>query len=287
MGIILWCSWPQLVGRQHEVFRKYAGLGVKGFKIDFMDRDDAFLVSYLEETARIAADYHLVIDYHGMYKPTGLSRTYPNILNYEGVHGLECMKWEKDTDFPANDLKAFFTRMTAGPMDYTPGAMINMTKKQFRPCYDLPGSQGTRVHQMALMSLYEAPLQMLCDSPTQYLRNQECFAFMAAVPTTWDETRGLAGDVDRYAVTARRKDDVWYVAAIGSWEAQEIKIDTAFLGEGPWKAEIFEDGPNADRDATDYVHRHETITVGEKLTLRLAPGGGWTARFTKKTGWFW
>ena len=287
VGIILWCSWPQLVGRQHEVFRKYAGLGVKGFKIDFMDRDDAFLVSYLEETARIAADYRLVIDYHGMYKPTGLSRTYPNILNYEGVHGLECMKWEKDTDFPANDLKAFFTRMTAGPMDYTPGAMINMTKQQFRPSYDLPGSQGTRVHQMALMSLYEAPLQMLCDSPTQYLRNQECFAFMAAVPTVWDETIGLAGDVDRYAVTARRKDDVWYVAAIGSWEPQEIKIDTAFLGEGPWKAEIFEDGINADRDATDYAHRRETITAGEKLTLRLAPGGGWTARFTKKTGWLW
>ena len=287
VGIILWCSWPQLVGRQHEVFRKYAGLGVKGFKIDFMDRDDAFLVSYLEETARIAADYHLVIDYHGMYKPTGLSRTYPNILNYEGVHGLECMKWEKDTDFPANDLKAFFTRMTAGPMDYTPGAMINMTKKQFRPSYDLPGSQGTRVHQMALMSLYEAPLQMLCDSPTQYLRNQECFAFMAAVPTTWDETIGLAGDVDRYAVTARRKDDVWYVAAIGSWEPQEIKIDTAFLGEGPWKVEIFKDGINADRDATDYEHRFETISAGEKLTLRLAPGGGWTARFTKKTGWLW
>ncbi len=287
VGIILWCSWPQLVGRQHEVFRKYAGMGVKGFKIDFMDRDDEMVVSFLEETARIAAEYRLVIDYHGMYKPTGMSRTYPNILNYEGVHGLECVKWEKDTDFPANDLKVFFTRMTAGPMDYTPGAMINMTKKQYRPSFNMPGSQGTRVHQMALMSLYEAPLQMLCDSPTQYRRNLECFKFMAAVPTVWDETIGLAGDVDNYAAVARRKGDTWYVAAIGGWEPQEVKVNTSFLGEGDWKAEIFEDGVNADRDATDYRHSAREISAGQNMTLRLAPGGGWTARFTRKTGWFW
>ena len=287
VGIILWCSWPQLVGRQHEVFRKYAGMGVKGFKIDFMDRDDAFLVSYLEETARIAAEYHLVVDYHGMYKPTGMSRTYPNILNYEGVYGLERAKWIKDPVFPGNDLVSYFARMTAGPMDYTPGAMLNMTKSQYRPSNSMPGSQGTRVHQMALMSLYEAPLQMLCDSPTQYRRNIECFAFMAAVPTVWDETVGIAGDVDRYAVVARRKGDVWYLSAIGSWDPQEIAVDTAFLGEGNWKAEIFEDGVNADRDATDYIFSTRRVSAGEKITLRLAPGGGWTARFTKKTGWLW
>ena len=287
VGIILWCSWPQLVGRQHEVFRKYAGMGVKGFKIDFMDRDDAFVVSFLEETARIAAEYRLVVDYHGMYKPTGLSRTYPNILNYEGVYGLECSKWIKDPVFPANDLMAYFTRMTAGPMDYTPGAMLNMTKSQYRPNFAMPGSQGTRVHQMALMSLYEAPLQMLCDSPTQYRRNLECFTFMAAVPTVWDETIGLAGDVDRFAAVARRKGDTWYVAAIGSWDPQEIKLDTSFLGEGSWKAEIFEDGINADRDATDYIRRRMNVSAGEKITMRLGPGGGWTACFTKKSGWLW
>ena len=287
VGIILWCSWPQLVGRQHEVFRKYAGMGVKGFKIDFMDRDDAFVVSYLEETARIAAEYKLVVDYHGMYKPTGLSRTYPNILNYEGVYGLERAKWIKEPVFPANDLMVYFTRMVAGPMDYTPGAMLNMTKSQYRPSNAMPGSQGTRVHQMALMSLYEAPLQMLCDSPTQYKRNLECFKFMAAVPTVWDETIGLAGDVDNYAAVARRKGDTWYVAAIGSWEPQEIKLDTSFLGEGTWKADIFEDGINADRDATDYIRRSVNVSAGEKITMRLAPGGGWTASFTKKSGWFW
>ena len=285
VGIILWCSWPQLVGRQDEVFQKYAGMGVKGFKIDFMDRDDQFLVDFLEKTAAIAAKYKLMVDYHGMYKPTGFSRTYPNIVNYEGVHGLEQLKWEKDSDFPANDIKAVFTRMVAGPMDYTPGAMRNATKAGFKPNYTMPGSQGTRVHQMALMSLFEAPLQMLCDSPSQYLRNKECFTFMAAVPTVWDETIGLAGDVDKYAAIARRKGDVWYVSAIGSWEPQTLELALPFLGEGEWKAEIFEDGVNADRDATDYVRREAKLNAGCKLAVKLASGGGFTARLSKDGSW--
>ena len=285
VGIILWCSWPQLVGRQDEVFQKYAGMGVKGFKIDFMDRDDQFLVDFLEKTAAIAAKYKLMVDYHGMYKPTGFSRTYPNIVNYEGVHGLEQLKWEKDADFPANDLKAVFTRMVAGPMDYTPGAMRNATKAGFKPNYTMPGSQGTRVHQMALMSLFEAPLQMLCDSPSQYLKNKECFKFMSAVPTVWDETIGLAGDVDKYAAIARRKGNVWYVSAIGAWEPQALELDISFLGDGEWKAEIFEDGMNADRDATDYVRREAKLVSGEKLAVKMAPGGGFTARISKGGGW--
>ena len=285
VGIILWCSWPQLVDRQDEVFQKYAGMGVKGFKIDFMDRDDQFLVSFLEKTAAIAAKYKLMVDYHGMYKPTGFSRTYPNIVNYEGVHGLEQLKWEKDADFPANDLKAVFTRMVAGPMDYTPGAMRNATKAGFKPNYTMPGSQGTRVHQMALMSLFEAPLQMLCDSPSQYLKNMECFKFMAAVPTVWDETIGLAGDVDNFAAIARRKGDEWYVSAIGAWKPQTLELDLSFLGEGEWKAEIFEDGMNADRDATDYVRRESKLASGDKLAVKMAPGGGFTARISKAGGW--
>ena len=286
VGIILWCAWPQLVGRQAEVFGKYAKMGVKGFKIDFMDRDDQELENYLEETARAAADWKLVIDYHGMHKPTGFSRTYPNVLNYEGVHGLETMKWENGTDFPRNDLLSFYCRLSAGPMDYTPGAMLNMTKKQFRANGAQPGSQGTRVHQMALMSLYEAPLQMLCDSPTQYLRNRECFAFMAKVPVTWDATVGLGGSMEDYVAVARRKGDEWYVAAINSWEPRKIQIDTSFLGEGKWRAEIFADGVNADRDATDYAKSSATVAAGEKISATLAPGGGWTAHFIRK-GFIW
>ena len=300
VGIILWCSWPQLVGRQHEVFQKYAALGVKGFKIDFMDRDDQFVVSFLEETARIAADYRLMVDYHGMYKPTGFSRTYPNIINYEGVHGLETAKFNENFNMPANDLKVTFTRMVAGPMDYTPGAMryrarplgddgwkkeFNPDTAKFQPNWNQPDVQGTRVHQMALMSLYEAPLQMLCDSPSQYLANMECFTFMVAVPTTWDETRGLLGDVDRYAAVARRKGDVWYVSAIASWDGAEIEIDTSFLGEGDWEAEVFSDGPNAGNAPSDYRHATRAVARGEKMKAVLAPGGGWTARIAHPASW--
>ncbi len=286
VGIILWCAWPQLAGRQNEVFGRYAKMGVKGFKIDFMDRDDQDVEVFLEETAKIAADWKLVIDFHGMHKPTGLSRTYPNVLNYEGVHGLEQTKWEKTVDFPRNDLLSFFCRQSAGPMDYTPGAMLNMTKSQYVPNHAQPGSQGTRVHQMALMSLYEAPLQMLCDSPTQYLRNRDCFSFMAKVPVTWDETVGIAGDMEGFVVAARRKGDVWYLSAINSWTPRKVQVPTSFLGDGKWRAEIFADGINADRDATDYVNRSATISAGEPVTLDLAPGGGWTARFVRK-GLFW
>lgn len=286
VGIILWCAWPQLVGRQHEVFSKYAKMGVKGFKIDFMDRDDQEMEIYLEETAKVAAEYRLVLDYHGMHKPTGMSRTYPNILNYEGIHGLECMKWEGDTDFMRNDLLGLYCRMSAGPMDYTPGAMLNMTRRQFRANSMQPGSQGTRVHQMALMALYEAPLQMLCDSPTQYLRNRECFEFMAKVPVVWDETVGLPGEMEKSAAIARRKGEAWYVAAITSWNPCTMEIDTSFLGEGKWRAEIFADGVNADRDATDYVRKSETFKAGEKIKINLAPGGGWIAHFVRK-GLIW
>mgnify|MGYP001243313822 CR=1 FL=1 len=279
VGIILWCSWPQLVGRQRDVFKRYADMGAKGFKIDFMDRDDQFVVKFLEETAAIAAEYKLVVDYHGMFKPTGMQRTCPNILNFEGVHGLEQLKWENGTDFPAHDCKVVFTRMVAGPLDYTPGSMLNQSKKSFKANYSAPTSQGTRVHQMALMSLFEAPLQMLCDSPTQYLRNQECTDFMVKVPTVWDESIGLAGSVESYAAVARRKGDVWYISAINSWDPRELTLDLGFL-KGKYKAEVFADGMNADRDATDYARSVLTVEGGKKLTVKMASGGGWTARLT-------
>ena len=278
VGLILWTTWPQLDGRQEEVFEKFSKLGVKGFKIDYMDRDDQLIARFLEETARVAAKHKLVLDFHGMHKPAGLSRTYPNVLNYEGVHGLECTKWEDDTDFMRNDLLCLFARMSAGPMDYTPGAMLNYTREQFRASMTKPGSQGTRVHQMALLSMFEAPLQMLCDSPTLYEANAECFRFMSRVPTFWEETKGIAGSMEDYAVLARRLGGAWYLSAINSWEAREIEVDLGFLGKGRWQAEIFADGRNAHRDATDYDHEYRLLEAGGKLKLKLAPGGGWTAK---------
>ena len=282
VGIILWCAWSQLVDEPRKVFERYSKMGAKGFKIDFMDRDDQFVVDFLEKTAAIAAEYKMLVDYHGMYKPTGMHRTYPNIINYEGVHGLEQLKWEQNSDFPANDCKIIFTRMVAGQMDYTPGAMINQTRHTFKANGSQPSSQGTRVHQMALMSLFEAPLQMLCDSPTQYIKNQTCFDFMAKVPTVWDETVGVAGEVGKFAAIARRKGDTWYLSAIGNWDKRTLNLDTAFLKGGTWDAEIFEDGINADRDATDYKRRTAVIEGGKPVTVRLMPGGGWTAKLTKK-----
>ena len=282
VGIILWAAWAQFLGREEQVVAHYAKMGAAGFKIDFMDRDDQVVVNFLARMAALCAKYHLVVDYHGMYKPSGLQRTYPNILNFEGVHGLECCKGGKAcTYFPDKDCTIVFTRMVAGPMDYTPGAMLNVPRNRWKPTPWQPSTPGTRAHQMALMALYEAPLQMLCDSPTQYLKNKECFTFMAQTPVTWDETVGLAGEPDKFAAIARRKDGVWYLAAIAGAGGYDATFDTSFLGEGRWDAEIFADGLNSDRDATDYVHLRRTVSAGEKLAVKIPADGGYVVRFTQ------
>lgn len=279
VGIILWCAWSQLIDREEDACKMFARLGAVGLKIDFMDRDDAYVVNFLEKVAGIAAKYRMLVDYHGMYKPTGMSRTYPNIINYEGVHGLEQLKWEGNSDFPRNDCVLAFTRMAAGPMDYTPGAMINCTKNEFKPVFNHPRSQGTRVHQMALMALFESPLQMLCDSPTNYSKNEECFKFMAATPTVWDETIGLESTMEKNAAVARRKGDDWYISVIGNWDAQKLSFKLPFLPK-KFNAEIFRDGINADQNAEDYVHENRLMTNRDTFEISLAPGGGFVAKIT-------
>lgn len=287
VGIVLWMPWASVIDKPDEMFAKYASIGVVGLKLDGICRNDRFFTKYAEDTARIAAKYKLFIDYHGISKPSGLSRTFPNVLTYEGVHGLENTKWEADSgtfmrrcDFPKNDVNQFFVRMSAGAMDYTPGAMRNMAKDEYRHSYTAPGSCGTRVHQLALFALYESPLQMLCDSPSLYRENRECFDFLKGFPTVWDETVGLAGQLDEYVVCARRSGKTWYVGAITNWDARNLVVDTSFLGVGKWTVEIFEDGVNAMREATDYRRSVHTVAAGDKLSVKLAPGGGWVARFT-------
>jgi len=281
VGIILWAAWAQFLGREEQVVSHYAKMGAAGFKIDFMDRDDQVLVNFLARMAALCAKYHLVVDYHGMYKPSGFQRTYPNTLNFEGVHGLECCKGGKAcTYFPDKDCTIVYTRMVAGPMDYTPGAMLNVPRKRWTPTPWQPSTPGTRAHQMALMALYEAPLQMLCDSPTQYLKNKECFTFMAQTPVTWDETVGIAGEPDKFAALARRKGDTWYLAAIAGAGGYDAAFDTSFLGAGRWEAEIFADGLNTEKDATDYVHQRRTVAAGEKLCVKIPSDGGYVVRFT-------
>ena len=290
VGIILWMAWAQVVGDEERVASHFAKLGAKGFKVDFMDRGDAEVERFLWTFADACARNRMVIDYHGAHRPTGLNRAYPNVLNYEGIHGLEQMKFFKGEDMMQNDVAAFFVRQAAGPMDYTPGAMDNYPvggypKKTatFNPHVN-PGSEGTRCHQMAMMVLYEAPLQMLSDSPTKYEKNMECFTFMAATPVVWADTVGLGGCPRKFAAAARKaKDGSWYAAAINGKEARDFELDTSFLGGGAWAMEIFRDAADADTVPAHYAHETgKAVKAGEKLSFHMAKGGGFAVRFAKK-----
>ncbi len=283
VGLILWAGYWAFAKDMENVCKSYSELGIKGFKVDFMDRDDQIMTRFVEDAAAMAAKYHLVLDMHGIYKPTGLYRTYPNMMNYEGVYGLEQMKWGslKDGDQVSYDVLIPFIRMLAGPMDYTQGAMRNATRDNYRPVSSEAMSQGTRCHQLAEYVIFESPVNMLCDSPSNYMNEPECTDFIASIPTVWDETVALDAQVGKYVALARRKGDVWYVGAINGWEPMNLMLDLSFLGEGSYRLDVFRDGANAHRAARDY--RRETIIVNEPKTplFHLAPGGGWAARITR------
>ncbi|PXY45746.1 glycoside hydrolase family 97 protein [Flavobacterium hydrophilum] len=275
VGIILWSSWMALTKNTAGILKNYADLGIKGFKVDFLDRDDAKMVNSVYDIAQKAADYKLLLDFHGMYKPTGIQRTFPNILNFEGVKGLENNKWTPNDDVPLYDTTIPFIRMMAGPMDYTPGAMRNATKSEFKPSHSNPVSQGTRSHQLALYTIFEAPLQMMADSPTAYMKEQESTDFIAKIPTVFDETVALDGEVGKYISIARKKSNIWYLGAITNWDSREITIDFSFLEKGKkFEAEIFSDGLNADKAANDYKREVITVDSTTKSKYRLASGGG-------------
>ena len=295
VGIILWSSWRNLIGSNplndikvtDEVMKHYADMGIKGFKVDFFDRDDQQVIASAYKIAESAARYHLYLDYHGL-KPFGIQRAYPNIFNFEGVKGLENSKWEPRVgdgplhNQPRYDVTAPYLRMLAGPMDYTPGAMMNAMKDSFFGNNDHPMSQGTRVHQMAMYTTFEAPLQMMADSPTKYMQNQECTDFIAQIPTTFDETVALDGQLGEYIVIARRKGATWYVAAMTDWTARDLTIPLSFLGDGQFTADIFADGVNAMKEATDYKHTKQAATCQDQLKIHLSSGGGWTGIFRKQ-----
>lgn len=280
VDVILWASWYAVTQQMNTVFPLCAKMGVKGFKIDFVDRDDQIAVASLYEIAVKAAENHLLVDYHGVFKPTGLQRTYPNVVGYEGVKGLENYKWAVE-DQPRYVVSIPYIRMMAGPMDYTPGAMRNAVRANYRPINDNPMSQGTRCQQLAMYVVFEAPLQMLSDNPTTYMKEQECTDFITKVPTTFDETVPLDGKVGEYVALARRKGDTWYVGAMSNWDARECTLDLSFLGKGTYQATVFKDGINADRDGTDYRKEVITVSMEHPLNIHLAPGGGWAARIEK------
>ena len=274
VGIVLWVGYAAIDKDMEHVCQHYADMGVKGFKVDFMDGDDQMIVDFYYRMAETAARHHLFVDFHGAYKPTGLHRTYPNVLNHEGVYGLEQAKWDNESDLVLNEVTIPFIRMVAGPMDYTQGAMKNAQKNNFAAIYTEPMSQGTRCRQLAEYVIFESPFNMLCDSPSNYLNEDECTLFIANVPTTWDETVVLDGKVGEYLVIARRKDFRWYVGAITNWEERDLYLDLSVLPNfGAKSGQIFRDGINANRVAKDYVAEQIQV-MGNKIKLHLAKGGG-------------
>ena len=284
VGIVLWTVFNVLDEHLKEACRQYSAMGVKGFKVDFMDRNDQTAVEMAERIARECAANKLFLDYHGYFAPTGMSRTYPNILNYEGVFGMEECRWaKKDTDMPLYDVTFPFIRMMAGSVDFTPGAMRNGTKDNWVECYQNPVSMGTRCHQAACYVVHDSPFTMLCDAPTNYEKEPDYTSFIAAIPDEWNETRVLQGEIGKYIVTARRKGDVWYVGGQTNWDERSIQLPLDFLSEGSYVTNMLTDGINANHNAEDYRLRSEFHNSSETMTVKMASGGGFVMKFVRQT----
>lgn len=281
VGIILWVVWKTLDDQLEEAMAQFENWGVKGLKIDFMQRDDQWMVKYYHRMAKEAAERKLLVDFHGAYKPSGLRRMYPNVMTREGVKGLEHNKWGAEIT-PEHNVTIPFVRMVAGPIDYTPGAMVNAQQENFEAVWKRPMSMGTRCHQLAMYVVYESPLQMLADNPSNYMREAESTEFIAKVPVVWDDTKVLAAKVGDYIGIARKSGHDWFVGFMGDEEAREFTIDFSFLDDGAYTIEYFADGANAHRYASDYKKQQQKIIAGDKLNIKLAPGGGWVARISKE-----
>lgn len=275
VGIILWLTWLT-VEKNFGLFETFEKWGIKGVKIDFMDRSDQWMVNYYERVAQEAARHHLFVDFHGSFKPAGLEYKYPNVLSYEGVRGMEQMGGCQ----PDNSVYLPFVRNAVGPMDYTPGAMFSMQPEFY--CSQGPNSAsiGTRAYQMALYVIFETGIQMLADNPTLYYRNDECTRFITSVPQTWDETIALEAKVGEYAIVAKRKGDKWYIGGMTNnrMKQREFELNLDFLKDGrSYKMTAFEDGMNAGRQAMDYRKTELRLKKGDKVTVKLARNGGFAA----------
>lgn len=281
VGVILWVVWKSLDDKLTEALDQFQKWGVKGIKVDFMQRDDQWMVNFYERCASECAKRELLVDYHGAYKPSGLDRAYPNVISYEGVKGLENNKWSNLPD-PEHDLTLPFIRMVAGPMDFTPGAMINKTKTNFNPVFTEPMSLGTRCHQLGMYVVFESALQMLADNPSNYYREPECMEFLSVVPSVWDDTKVLDAKVSDYIAVARRLGDTWYVGAMTDWDPREMELKLDFLGEGTYTMKIWKDGVNAAKHAADFAQETIDVSAASSIKVSMAPGGGWVAIITRK-----
>ncbi len=279
VGIVLWTLWNPLNEDLENIFDVYEQWGVKGVKIDFMDRADRDMVNFYDRVGKAAADRHLLVDFHGAYKPAGVQRKYPNVMTFEGVLGMEHDKDSRDVN-PVHNLILPFTRMMAGPMDYTPGAVNNATREDFMINFDHPMSLGTRGQQVAIFVVYESPLQMLADSPSHFYNVPDYAAFLARIPTVWDETRAISAQIGEHLVMARRNGDTWYLAGMTDWTPRTMDVTLDFLTAPEYTMEVFRDGVNAHIQATDYKIETSTVRPGDTVSLSMAPGGGWTAILT-------
>lgn len=275
VDLILWVSWAPFREKIDEAFDKFCQWGIKGIKMDFMNRDDQEMVDFYYEVARKAATHKMLVDFHGAYKPTGWLRTFPNVLTSEGVAGLENHKWGSFVT-PKHNVTLPFTRMVAGPMDYTPGAMINFHEKDHKIWFNLPASVGTRCHQLGMYVVYESPLQMLADSPSNYYREPVCMEFLSQVPVVWDETRVLKASVGEYVIVARRHGDAWYIGGMAGEQGQKFEIDLDFI-KGNKTLTYWEDGVNVDMNANDVARRTRKVKQGDKITITMYDGGGYAA----------
>lgn len=275
VDLILWVSWAPFREKIDEAFDKFNQWGIKGIKMDFMNRDDQEMVDFYYEVAKKAAAHKMLVDFHGAYKPTGWLRTFPNVLTSEGVAGLENHKWGSFVT-PKHNVTLPFTRMVAGPMDYTPGAMINFHEKDHKIWFNLPASVGTRCHQLGMYVVYESPLQMLADSPSNYYREPVCMEFLSQVPVVWDETRVLKASVGEYVVVARRSGDTWFIGGMTGEKGQKFEIDLDFI-KGNKTLTYWEDGVNVDMNANDVARRTQKVKKGDKLIIDMYDGGGYAA----------
>jgi alpha-glucosidase len=279
VGLILWVVWNTFADKLDAAFDKFESWGIRGLKIDFMQRDDQKVVDFYHRVCREAAKRKMLVDWHGGQKPALMTRTWPNLLTAEGVRGLEHSKWSVDAH-PEHNVTLPFTRMFIGPMDYTPGAMRNASRNSFAPLFEEPMSLGTRCHQLAMYVVYESPLQMLADSPSSYDREPEAMEFLGPVPSVWDETRVLDARFGDYIVVARRSGRDWWIGAMTDWTPRELDVELSFLPDGRFALDSFEDGVNSDRAGSDYVRRKKDVDRALKTTIKLAPGGGWAARLS-------
>jgi len=277
VGLILWASWKTLDDQLIPALDQFEKWGIKGIKVDFMQRSDQIMITYFDKVCREAAKRHMLVDFHGDQKPAVMTRTWPNLINTEGVRGMEWSKWSWESE-PAHNVSLPFTRMFLGPLDFTPGAMRNATKQTFAPIGSQPMAMGTRCQQLAMYVIYEAPLQMLSDSPSNYMREPESMEFLSAVPTVWDETRVLDAKMSEYVLLARRNAADWYVGAMTNWTPRDLEIDFSFLPDGNFTLDSYQDGVNADRNASDYKKTTRQVSKSTKLKIHLAPGGGWAGR---------